>query len=133
MVLLKVLACKDDKILEEAVNKEMEDRGHKLTNWKVEGKSKMWARDNNAFDVASKSHHFNKFSVSGDADVLMGGMVRMEVCEWHHFLLGFFIFFRLVCLAFGGILLRVSMDDVLYENEHAGRDDGSVGEFPHAV
>lgn len=111
----------------------MEDHGHKLINWKVEGKSKIWARDNNAFDMASKSHHFNKFLVSGDADVLMGGMVRIEVCEWHHFLLRFFIFFQLVCLAFGGILLCVSMDDVFYKNEHAGRDDISVREFAHAV
>lgn len=76
LILLKAVACKDDKLLEEAVNKEMENRGHTFTDWKVEGKSKMWAGDENAFGVASKSHHFNKFSVSGGADVRLGNLNR---------------------------------------------------------
>lgn len=76
LILLKAVACKDDKLLEEAVNKEMENRGHTFTDWKAEGKSKMWAGDENAFGVASKSHHFNKFSVSGDADVRLGNLNR---------------------------------------------------------
>lgn len=76
LMLLKAVACEDDKLLEEAVNKEMENPGHTFTDWKAEGKSKMWAGDDNGFGVASKGHHFNKFSVSGDADVRLGNLNR---------------------------------------------------------
>lgn len=53
------------------MNNGIESHDHTCTDWKVQCKMKMWAGQDtrNAFGVASKSHHFNGFSVSGDADV----------------------------------------------------------------
>lgn len=76
LALLKVVIGDDDQMLEGVVNKEMESRGHSFTDWKIDGGSKLWAGDDNAFGVASKSHHFNKFSVSGNADVRLGNVNR---------------------------------------------------------
>ncbi|ERF76212.1 hypothetical protein EPUS_09279 [Endocarpon pusillum Z07020] len=49
LALLKDIASSDDPYLEAAVVKEMESRGHVFTDWKADGKSKMWAGDENAF------------------------------------------------------------------------------------
>lgn len=76
LISLKAVACEDDEILKDTVNKEMESRGHTFTDWRADGKSKIWAGDDNALGVASKSHHFNKFSVSGDAEVRLGNTNR---------------------------------------------------------
>jgi hypothetical protein len=72
LALLKGIAGDDDNVLTIAVNGEMERRGHTVTNWTASGNAKMWAGDDNAFGVESKSHHFSVFSVSGAADVRLG-------------------------------------------------------------
>ena len=76
LVLLKDAISNDDRMLEEAVNKAMESRGSTFTNWNADGNSKMWAGDDNGFGVESKSHFFNTFSVSGNADVRLGNVNR---------------------------------------------------------
>ena len=49
------IACEDDKILAAEV-KEMNSRGHHVTDWTAGGSSKMWAGDDNASGVQSKGH-----------------------------------------------------------------------------
>ncbi len=76
LALLKDIASIDDRYLEAEASKEMASRGHILTNWKADGKSKMWVGDENAFGVESKGHHSSNFSLSGEADVRVGNVNR---------------------------------------------------------
>lgn len=76
LALLKNIASSDDPYLEAAVVKEMESRGHVFTYWKADGKSKMWAGDENAFGVKIKSHYYSKYSVSGETDIHLGNVNR---------------------------------------------------------
>lgn len=76
LALLNDIACEDDKMLAAEVKKEMDSRGHTVTDWKAEGNSKMWAGDENAPGVSSKDHNFARFTVSGSADVHLGNVNR---------------------------------------------------------
>lgn len=76
LALLNDIACKDDEILAAEMKKEMNNRGHTVTDWKVEGNSKMWAGDENASAVHSKGHNFARFTVSESADVHLGNVNR---------------------------------------------------------
>ncbi len=69
--LLNDVACGDDRILAAEVQKEMEIRGHSVTDWKASGNSKMWVGDENASGVNSKGH---RFAVSDYADVHLGNL-----------------------------------------------------------
>jgi Prion-inhibition and propagation len=81
LALLKDTVRGDDELLEAAVKKELENRGHTVTNWKAGGNVKLWAGDDNAFGVESKSHHFSEFSVSDFADVRLGNVNRGKGSE----------------------------------------------------
>ncbi|KAI4117564.1 MAG: hypothetical protein LQ338_007525 [Usnochroma carphineum] len=74
--LLNDIACTGDEMLAVEVKKEMDSRGHSVTDWKAGGNSKMWAGDENAFGVKSKGHSFAKFEVSDNADVHLGNRNR---------------------------------------------------------
>ncbi len=76
LALLNDIACKDDEILAAEVKKEMNNRGHIVTDWKAGGNSKMWAGDENAPGVDSKGHNFARFTVSESADVHLGNVNR---------------------------------------------------------
>lgn len=76
LALLKDVACTNDRILEEVVDKEVKNRGHRIVNWRAEGDAKLWIGDDNAFGVVSKGHHSSAFSVSDRADVHIGNMNR---------------------------------------------------------
>ncbi len=72
--LLNDVACGDDRILAAEVQKEMEIRGHSVTDWKASGNSKMWVGDENASGVNSKGHNVARFAVSDYADVHLGNL-----------------------------------------------------------
>ena len=55
---LKDIASDDDKILAAEVKKEMNGRGHNVTDWKAGRSSKMSAGDDDASGVKSKGHNF---------------------------------------------------------------------------
>lgn len=74
--LLNNIACKDDQMLSAEITRELNNRGHNFTDWKANGSSKMWAGDENAFGVDSKSHNFARFTVSDHADVHLGNINR---------------------------------------------------------
>ena len=76
LALLKDIASDDDKILAAEVEKEMDDRGHNVTDWKAGGSSKMWAGDDNASGVKSRGHNFARFTLSDHADVHLGNVNR---------------------------------------------------------
>lgn len=76
LAMLKEVASSNDPYLEAPVTKEMESRGHVFTDWKADGKSKIRARDDNAFGVEIKSHHYSRFSVSGNTDIRLGNVNR---------------------------------------------------------
>ncbi|CAL8584989.1 hypothetical protein XPA_010571 [Xanthoria parietina] len=76
LALLNDIACKDDEILAAEVKKEMNSRGHIVTDWKAGGNSKMWAGDENAPGVNSKGHNFARFELSDSADVHLGNVNR---------------------------------------------------------
>ncbi|KAL8743441.1 MAG: hypothetical protein Q9190_004210 [Brigantiaea leucoxantha] len=76
LLLLNDITSQDDKILAAEVEKEMNSRGHTVSDWKAGGSSKMWAGDENAPGVKSKSHNFSRFEVSGSADVHLGNKNR---------------------------------------------------------
>jgi Prion-inhibition and propagation len=81
LALVQDIASSDDKLLEESLNNEMESRGHIITNWKADGNSTMWAGDDNAFGVTSKSHEISEFSVSDHANVRLGNVNRGRINE----------------------------------------------------
>lgn len=72
LILWNNVAYEDDKILAAEVKKEMNRRGHTFTDWKDGGSSKMWAGDDNAIGLKSKSHTFAKFELSDNADIRLG-------------------------------------------------------------
>ncbi|KAL9036035.1 MAG: hypothetical protein Q9214_006313 [Letrouitia sp. 1 TL-2023] len=74
--LLNDIACKDDQMLSAEITRELDNRGHNVTDWKANGSSKMWAGDENAFGVDSKGHNFARFTLSGHADVHLGNINR---------------------------------------------------------
>lgn len=74
LALLSDIAYEDDRILSGEIKREMESRGHVVTDWIAEGNSKMRAGDINAFGVKGKGHTFARFSVSGNAEVHLGNV-----------------------------------------------------------
>jgi Prion-inhibition and propagation len=76
LVMLEAVIGNDDQVLAGTVADEMQHRGHRVTDWEVKGNAKMWAGDDNAFGVESKSHEYSRFTVSGSADVRLGNVNR---------------------------------------------------------
>ncbi|KAL9615269.1 MAG: hypothetical protein Q9167_000240 [Letrouitia subvulpina] len=76
LTLLNNVACQDDHMLSAEIIRELDNRGHNVTDWKADGNSKVWAGDENAFGVNSKGHNFARFTVSGHADVHLGNINR---------------------------------------------------------
>lgn len=81
LALLNNLACQDDQILAAEIKRKMDYRGHNITDWKAGGGSKMWAGDNNAFGVTSRSHNFTRFIVFDYADVNLGDVKKGNNCK----------------------------------------------------
>jgi hypothetical protein len=76
LTMLKAVIGDDDQVLAGTVADEMQRRGHRVTDWETKGNAKMWAGDDNAFGVESKSHGFSRFTVSDSADVRLGNVNR---------------------------------------------------------
>ena len=76
LTLLNTIVSEDDNLLAAEVKKEMNSRGSYFADWKAEGYSKMWAGDDNAVGVESKSHSFTRFTVSDHSDVHLGNVNR---------------------------------------------------------
>lgn len=72
LALLNNVARKDDQMFSAEITKELEKRGHNVTDWKADGSSKMWIGDKNAFGVISKGHNAARFTVSDRADIHIG-------------------------------------------------------------
>lgn len=64
----------------------MDYRGHNITEWKADGNSKMWAGDNNAIGVTSKSHNFIRFTVFDYADVNLGDVNKGKWLQFRLYL-----------------------------------------------
>lgn len=78
LALLKDVACANDKMLEEAVDKEVKSRGHITLNWEAKGQAKVWIGDDNGFGIESKGHHSSAFSILDHADVHIGNINRAQ-------------------------------------------------------
>ena len=76
LALLNDIACKDDDIFAAKMKKEMNSRGHVVTDRKAGGNSNMWAGDENAPGMDSKGHNFARFTGSESADVHLGDRNR---------------------------------------------------------
>ena len=76
LALLHDVACHDDEFLAAEVMKEIDGRGHRVTDWKAGGNPKMWVGDENAFGVNSKGHELARFTLSDYADVRLGNVNR---------------------------------------------------------
>lgn len=76
LALLMNIARGDDQMFSAEITKELEKRGHLVSDWKADGSSKMWAGDDNASGVDSKGHNFARFTVSDHADVHLGNINR---------------------------------------------------------
>ena len=76
LALLNEVTGKDDQMFSAEITKELEKRGHNVTNWKADGFSKIWAGDDNAFGVKSEGHNFARFTVSDHADIHLGNINR---------------------------------------------------------
>jgi Prion-inhibition and propagation len=76
LAMLKAVIGDDDQVLAGTVDDEMKHRGHRVTDWQANGNAKMWAGDDNAFGVESKSHYYSRFTVSDSADVRLGNVNR---------------------------------------------------------
>ena len=74
LLLLKDVASQDDTILKESVARELEYRGHTLTEFTAKGDSKTRVGDKNGIGVASKSHHVSKFTISDGAGLHVGNV-----------------------------------------------------------
>ena len=74
LLLLKDVASQDDTILEESIVREIESRGHTLTEFTAKGDSKTRVGDKNGVGVASKSHHVSKFTISDKAGLNIGNV-----------------------------------------------------------
>ena len=74
LVLLNNIAGKDDQVLSAEITKELDNRGHHVTDWKADGSSKVWIGDENAFGVSSRGHTLTRFSSSDHADVHIGNI-----------------------------------------------------------
>ena len=74
LALLDNVAREDDQIFSAEITKELEKRGHNVTDWKADGSSKMWIGDKNAFGVNSKGHSAARFTVSDHADIRIGNI-----------------------------------------------------------
>lgn len=74
LALLNNVAREDDHIFSAEITKELEKRGHNITDWKADGSSKMWIGDKNAFGVNSKSHNAARFTVADHADIHIGNI-----------------------------------------------------------
>ena len=74
LALLNNVAREDDQMFSAEITKELEKRGHNVTDWKADGSSKMWIGDKNAFGVNSKGHNAARFTVSDHADIHVGNM-----------------------------------------------------------
>ena len=76
IALLNDIAGKDDEILATEMKKEMNNRGHDYTDMNAGGNSKVHAGDENALGAVSKGHVYQKWTVSGFADVHLGNVNR---------------------------------------------------------
>ena len=74
LALLNNVAGQDDHMFSAEITKELEKRGHNVTDWKADGSSKMWIGDNNAFGVNSKGHNAARFTVSDHANIHIGNV-----------------------------------------------------------
>lgn len=74
LALLNNVAREDDQMFSAEIIKELEKRGHTVTDWKADGRSKMWIGDKNAFGVNSKGHNAARFTVSDHADIHIGNI-----------------------------------------------------------
>lgn len=74
LALLNDVAHEDDQMFSAEITKELEKRGHNVTDWKADGSSKMWIGDKNAFGVNSKGHNAARFTASDHAYIHIGNM-----------------------------------------------------------
>lgn len=76
LALLNDIAGKDDAMLAAAVKKEMNGRGHSVTDWSAGENTKLRIGDENEFGVEIKSHNAARFVLSGQAEVHIGNINR---------------------------------------------------------
>ncbi|KAI4265738.1 MAG: hypothetical protein L6R38_009210 [Xanthoria sp. 2 TBL-2021] len=76
LALLNDAAQGDDEILSGEIKRQMETRGHVVTNYSAGGNTSTFIGDDIAFGVEGKSHTFNGFSASGNAVVRLGNIYR---------------------------------------------------------
>lgn len=74
LALLNNVAREDDQMFSTEITKELEKRGHNITDWKADGSSKMWIGDKNAFGVNSKGHDAARFRISDRAEIHIGNV-----------------------------------------------------------
>ena len=74
LALLSKVVCSEDQMLSAEIKKELEKRGHNVTDWKADGSSKVWVGDKNAFGVNGKGHDVSRFTVSDHADIHIGNV-----------------------------------------------------------
>lgn len=74
LALLQNEVDEEDQMFSNEIKKELERRGHNVTDWKADGSSKMWIGDKNAFGVNSKGHNAAKFTISDRADIHIGNI-----------------------------------------------------------
>lgn len=72
LALLSNVAREDDQMFSAEITKELEKRGHNVTDWKAEGSSKMWIGDKNAFGVNSNGHYVVRFELNDSANIRIG-------------------------------------------------------------
>ncbi|KAL6714665.1 hypothetical protein ACLMJK_008090 [Lecanora helva] len=76
LALLNNIAGKDDQMFSAEIIKELEKRGHNVTDWKAGGNSRMWVGDDNAFGVKSEGHNVARFTLSDHTDIHLGNINR---------------------------------------------------------
>ena len=74
LALVRDAACREDQMLSAEITKELEKRGHSVTDWRADGSSKMWIGDKNAFGVVGLGHNAARFTVSDKADIHVGNV-----------------------------------------------------------
>ena len=74
LALLQNAVDEEDQMFSNEIKKELERRGHNVTDWRADGSSKMWIGDKNAFGVNSKSHNVARFTISDRADIHIGNI-----------------------------------------------------------
>ena len=74
LVLLNNVAREDNQMFSAEITKELEKRGHNVTDWKANRSSKMWIGDKNTFGVNSKGYNAARFTVSDRVDIYIGNI-----------------------------------------------------------